>query len=225
MHIASREEMHAALLGSREIRRPRRTHAAATHLDHLADVRHLRGTPHRRRKSPALALYLVAPIDVGIDLHDSDGAKVGVGLQHRDRDRIVATEDHRYGARCQHHFACVANRGTVRFVRVVVPRHVPDIDCARSLDQHRSVEVEVVVVADAGVRRRRSPDRGRRIFAIRPNGRVRRSAWRTDHNDIGALQIVGSGRGQTEKGSGVVGIEHRSKTCHEHSLADLSSAM
>ena len=206
--------------GGGEVRRPGRADPTSTDLDHLPDVCHLRRAAHGRRQAPALALHLVAPVDVGIDLHDRDRATTGVRLQHRDRDRVVTTENHRNRSGRQHRFAGVTDRGTVGFVCRGVPRYVANIYGGGSIEQHRSVEVEVVMVANARVRRRGGADRSRCVLAIRSDRRIRRGARRTDHDDVGTLQIVDRGRRQTEKRAGITGAEHRTETCHRHSLTD-----
>ena len=137
-----------------------------------------------------LATHLVAPVDVCVDLHHGHRAATVVRLQHRDRNRIVAAEHHRDRAGREHRLAGVSDRRAIGLEGGVVPRHVADVDRARSFDQHRPVEVEVVMVTDPRIRGRRGADCRRRILAVRPHRRVRRCARRADHDDVGTLQIL-----------------------------------
>ena len=181
---------------------------------------HLRRTAHRRRQPPTLTLHLVSPVDVGVDLHDRHRASIRIRLQNGNGNGVVAAEHHRHGTGSQHRLAGVADRGAVGLECRVVPRHIADVDRGRSVDEHRTTEVEVEMVADPRIGRRRSADRSRRILAIRSDGRVRRRARCAEHDDVGTEQKVDGRRRKSEERLIVCRAEHRAKTCHRHSLVD-----
>ena len=219
MHVVCAEEVNAARFGGGEVGGPRRPDATSADLDHLADVAHLRGAAHRRRQTPPLALHLVAPVDVRIDLHDRHWTVIrrtpaapGSESNRRHRARPARRRPPAPPRTCDG-----SRRG---WLRTQSSSHgtSPRSTALGSVDQHRPTEVEVVMVSNARVRGRRDPDRGRRFLAIRTDRRVRRRARRTDHGDVGTGEIVDRRRRKTEKRSRVTGTEHRAKACHRAQL-------
>src|SRR5260221_12689786 len=66
--------------------------AAGSRLNDPPDVGLLGGSPHGARKSHGLAVALVAPVDVSIDLQDGDRGAAGKTGDEGNGGRIIATK-------------------------------------------------------------------------------------------------------------------------------------
>ena len=149
---------------------------------------HLRGATHRRGVAVADPVDLVPEVQVGIDLQDGQRRAGGIRAQDRNRNRVVTAEHDRHHAGTQQ--GPDRGLGPRSVAGTVLGRagYVPDVHDAqwRGPDQQRAVEVEVVVIAEAGKALRASTDGGGSIGAAGGTARrVGHPEWDAQDRNIG----------------------------------------
>ena len=159
--------------------------AARPDLDDAGDLGHLRGPAHCAGETLAHTLHPVAPVDVGVDLHDGEAAAFRIGPKQRDRHGIVATEQQRHRAALPD----AAHRGldAVAILRAVVEvaRHVATVDDPRAAEQwSHGIEVELLRVG--AVPAERAPDGAGAVRGVAGrSGLIGRAVGRAEHRDLG----------------------------------------
>ena len=211
-----------------DIRLAGRADAARAKLHDLADMRHFRSAPHVAGQALSLAPDLVPPVDMRIDLQDRNRAasKTAIGFQHRNGNRIVATEN-------KGHRAGIKKAGHGPANDLPVPRR----DLCRGIGHHIQIaeigggdasrkhtfgrlhpeQVEIMLLQNRGPASRRA-DGVRRVMAVgsRRIGRCRANA---DNSDIDITRRVDLGARHVQPASGPLATEqvtHGRGVAHLH---------
>ena len=210
VELTGRHEVHAPVERILIVVRARAADCPGAHLDDALHPGHLRGPPHGAGQAKALALNLVAPVDVGIDLHDGEGVLVLVSLEYRDRNGIVAADHHRPDLALQQALDGLAYALAVaRRIRLVVGEVAAVEDPGAAVAEQRPAEVEVLVLAGGGITGNAGANGRRRASAIRPDRRVGRSAGHAKDADLGVQGADVAQGGESQKSvDRLCGAEH-----------------
>ena len=140
---------------------PRRADAAQPDLHDARHVVHLRRAAHRRRVALPDPVHLVTEVEVRVDLEDGERTAAVIRAQDRDRHRVVATDAHRHRPALEDRRHGRGGGGRVAGSVGRVAGHVAGIHDSRPPveRQHRGVEVEVPMSAEAGETLRAATDR------------------------------------------------------------------
>ncbi|MEE8144800.1 MAG: hypothetical protein V3T57_05265 [Kiloniellales bacterium] len=210
MHFARQHERYTPVEGVAVVIRPGAADGAGADLDDPFHPRHLGSPAHRARQAETLARHLVAPIDVGIDLHYGERPAAFISLDDRDGYGIISSERDRPGAAFEDRFDRGADPLPVAGCVVLVVRQIATVDHARpGCAEQRPAEVEVLVIANPGVTGDPGADRRRCARAIGADGLVRRGAWRPDNGDVSRQLAQLRTGGKAQEGLiAVAGAEH-----------------
>src|SRR5258705_9121406 len=102
---------------------PARTRYPDADLTHAADVRHLRYAPHDVPMSFAHAMPLVDEVQMSIELHDAERPPRRHCPDNGNRNRVIATENHRERTAGHQPSDCILNVG-----KADVRAHVHHVD-------------------------------------------------------------------------------------------------
>ena len=175
--------------------------AAQADLNHAGDPGHLGGAAHRAAVAVPDAVDLVAPVDVGVDLHDADRAMGLEARDDRDHHGIVAAEHDRDRAGIQDRIHRAGDFLPVAFRVRRVAGQVAAIDDANVafISQQGTAEVEIMVRQFVGLPLDPVPQcrgRARAGALVRP---VWRCVRRTQDRDVRIEAGRGLGRRKSEK--------------------------
>ena len=169
------------------------------------DPGHLRCAPHVARQAETLALNLIAPVDVCIELEDGDRAVIGIRIEAWDRHRIIATQNDGDGACIQNCSDTRANHVSVLSEVCLGDLKITPVD-SRRISEERALEIEVVVVAHVGPANR-SPNRARSFRAVRAHRLIRRGRRGSHDDDVGVACLTDWCAWQVEEATDRVAAE------------------
>src|SRR5438445_482800 len=154
MNLEGRDDPRAPRTGVANVRGASAADPAQAHLHDAANPRHLRGAPHGAAVAVFLAADLVAPVEVGVDLHDGQRPPALERPEHRDRHGVVTAEHDRDDVPVQQRAHRRRDRLPIAAGIGRIARQIAAID---GRVRAHAAEVEVVLLAEPGVASQRRP--------------------------------------------------------------------